>query len=62
MPVAEVTSRKSDILQRNKKSNMNGSYDPRPPEYRTLGNSVIEELCCNLLSCNQPSAWFQLVL
>ncbi|XP_041378943.1 uncharacterized protein LOC121391348, partial [Gigantopelta aegis] len=28
MPVAELTSRKSDILQRNKKSNMNGSYDP----------------------------------
>ena len=36
MPVAELTSRKSDILRRNKKSNMNGSYDPRPPEYRKL--------------------------
>ena len=62
MPVAELTSRKSDILQRNKKSNMNGSYDPRPPEYRTLGNNVIEELRCNLVSLNQPSAFLDILV
>ena len=43
MQFAELTSRKGDILQRNKKNNMNGSYDPRPPEYQIL-NNVIEKL------------------
>ena len=62
MPVAELTSRKSDILQRNKKSNMNGSYNPRPPEYRTLGNNVIEELRCNLVSLNQPSVFLDILV
>ena len=62
MPVGEVTPRKSDILQRNKKSNTNGSYDHRPPEYQTFGNNVIEELCYNLLSLNQPSAFLDILV
>ena len=41
---------------------MNGNYNPQPPEYRTLGNNVIEELHCKLLSLNQPSAFLDILV
>ena len=60
MPVADLTSRKGYILQRKNKSNMN--YDPRPLEYRTIGIDTVEELRCNLLSLNQPSAFLDILV
>ena len=56
IPVANLSSRRHEILKKEKKGNSPSPscYDPRPPEHRSVSLEAVEKLRCDLLSLNQP--------
>lgn len=62
IPVAKLSSRRSEILKKVSRSTSVSTFDPRPPAHRKLGRDAIETLRCDLLALNQPLAFLDILV
>ena len=64
IPVADLSSRRHEILKTERKENSlsPSCYDPRPPEHHRVSLEAVEKLRCDLLSLNQPCAFLDILV
>ena len=62
IPVANLTSRRSELLIKESKSTSISTFDPRQPEHRKNGTEAIENLRCGLLSLDQHCAFLDFLV
>ena len=56
IPVANLTARRSNILQRESKGSSLSNFNPRQPHHRTIDSEAVENLRYDLLSLSEPCA------
>ena len=57
LPVASLSSRREEILLKEKKVSPLVTFDPRPIDQRKIGDEVVEKFRCDLLSLKEPPAF-----
>ena len=62
LPVADLTSRRQEILRKKGKENFPGHHDPQPQDCRKLGSEAVETLRCNLQSLSHPCAFLDILV
>ena len=62
IPVCDLSSRRHEILQKEKKGTSLNAFIPRPLEHRQYDASAVEQLRCDLLSLSQPCAFLHILV
>ena len=62
IPVAKLSSRRSETLKKVSRSTSVSTFDPPPPAHHKLGHDAIETLRCDLLALNQPLAFLDILV
>lgn len=62
VPVADLSSRKDEILRKEKRMNSLSAFDPRQSHHRNVDPHLIEKFHCDLLGLNRPCAFLGILV